>query len=212
MTHLLRALLVASLLLPGCATAPAEHALPVPHVYEPLGRDFFLRQNVVARFDSEERRFEVVLESHCDELRLVGLTGFGMRIFSARHSGDGLEVESFAGQPLPFAPARVLRDVERVFFRSPSAPENGERVVVFAGERVVEHWQAGRLQARSIAVSDDPSDPALRIRYSGAIDASGISERVDLSNELFGYSLAIHNHSVSIHNGLERPCVSDDDS
>lgn len=193
--------LAAVLLGAGCATTPepAPSPRPAPEADRPaasLGRDFFLQQTLVARFDAQERRFEIALQSRCGELHLVGLTPFGVRLFSAVRGPDGIAVETFAGAKLPFEPERVLRDVERTFFRSEPVRGDADRDVRFAGETVHESWRGGRLVSRRIPTSDDPRDPPLEIRYSGPVGPAGISERVDLSNERFGYALEIHNHHV----------------
>jgi hypothetical protein len=206
MTPRVAALLVTIFLTAGCVTAPSPPAGSARvELYQPLGRDFFVRQNVVARFGEDERHFEIALQSRCGELRLVGLSSFGVRLFSAVRSPEGLVVESITGQPLPFDPARILRDVERSFFRSSPPQEGREQIVVFAGERVSEWWRDGRLETRRIQIGDDPSDPPLEIRYGGRVGAAGISQRLDLSNPLFGYALEIHNHQIE-----ELRCVSDD--
>ena len=190
---------------PDRARDPGAREEPRP--YAPLGRDFFTRQSVVATFDGETRRFEILLESRCGELRLAALTPFGLRLFSAVRNADGLTLDVLGGQPLPFDPVRVLRDVERSLFLSEPVGGSLERVVVFAGEPVRESWRDGRLVARRVRTrEDDAAGPGegpgegpeaeLVIRYDGPLGPTGIAERIDLANEVVGYRLAIHNHAT----------------
>lgn len=185
----------------GCAT-PVPGTRETPNRASPgLGIDFFARQSVVARTGDEERSFEIALQSRCGELRVVALTGFGVRLFSAVKDADGLAVETMGGRPLPFAPERVLRDVERTFFHSapPEATAPGqlvERVTSFGGETVVERWRDGQLESREVPLADRPDDPPLEIHYGGAWRPPGIADQVRLSNPAFGYDLEIRNHHV----------------
>ena len=100
--------LVAALLLASaCVTPIGEPAPEAPSAWAGLGRDFFVRQAVVARIetpDGEEKRgFEIALQSRCGELRVVGLAGFGVRLFTAVRDADGLQVETLGGRELPAA-------------------------------------------------------------------------------------------------------------
>jgi hypothetical protein len=164
---------------------------------ETLGRDFFVRQKVTARFGDEERRFDAALQSRCGELRLVGLSPFGMRLFTAVRREGRIEVETLADQPLPFSPAHVLRDVERTFFRSGETPTGDTvRTIVRQSERVLETWRAGVLVSREITESDPRDSRDARtivIRYRGVPGAAAIPPRIDLTNPHFGYVLEIQN-------------------
>jgi hypothetical protein len=171
-----------------------------------LNRDFFLRQSVTVRFDEEERRFEVALQSRCGELRLVGMTPFGVRLFSAVRRDGAIEVETLGGRPLPFAPEHVLRDVERTFFRSAAPDADGERRLEWSGESVTETWRDGALESRRILVRDPGDTGPISIEYSGPLAAGGIPAHVELANPHFGYVLAIDNYEVE-----ELEC-SDEDS
>ncbi len=180
----------------GCAgESLAPDTREPSDVYQPLGRSFFARQSVVANVEGETRRFEIVLESRCGELRLAALTSFGLRLFSAVRNADGLTVDALAGQPLPFEPARVLRDVERSLFASEPVAGDSERVVTFAGEPVHETWREGRLTTRRVRTRDGP-DAELVIRYDGALGPTRIAERIELANEAVGYALSIRNHQI----------------
>jgi hypothetical protein len=183
----------------ACATTPLAPPEP-PTASAPLGRDFFLRQRVSVRFatgdGSEERHFETALQSRCGELRLVGMTPFGVRLFSAIRRDGNLEVESLGGRPLPFAPEHVLRDVERTFFESPPIDGSGEQRFDWSGEAVTETWKDGLLEARSLVPGDHGGADPISITYSGPSAAAGIRAHIELSNPRFGYVLAIDNHEV----------------
>lgn len=181
----------------ACATPRSE----APATGDGLGRNFFVRQHLTARFSDEERRFDTALQSRCGELRLVGLTPFGVRLFTAVRRNGNLDVETLTGQPLPFSPEHVLRDIERTFFRSPppGAGASGTRVVTWAGEAVRETFRDGTIVSRKIAVEADDAPGGggpLVIRYLGPFGPAGISERVELSNPAFGYVLDIRNYEI----------------
>jgi hypothetical protein len=198
----------------ACAT-PA--VAPEPQALAPsdrLGRSFFLRQRITARIearsgqDAVERHFETALQSRCGELRLVGFTRFGMRLWSAVSRDGEIEVETFGGRPLPFPPERVLRDVERTFFWSPPmAPDpKVTRTLVQAGESVRETWRDGVLAAREFRPLGAPDAQPVVILYSGATGPLDIAPEVALSNPAVGYALAIENHAIE-----ELSCPDDED-
>ena len=195
------ALLAASCLGPAEPDTQAPLSEVAPSPGEGLGIDFFTRQDVVARVGGDRQGFEIALESCGDTLRVVGLTGFGLRLFSAVRDGGGeVAVETLGGRELPFPPERMLRDIERTFFRS-TAPRDGspatvERAVSFGGEAIRERWHDGRLVAREVDVGEAPEDPPLVIRYTSRLLAPGIPERITLENPLFGYALEIRNHGA----------------
>ena len=195
MTRIACAASVLTLCALSCATAPIPH-----QAYEELAgldRNFFVRQRVEVRFGDEERRFETALQSRCGELRLVGLSPFGMRLFTAVRRDGEVEVETLADQHLPFSPTHVLRDVERTFFRSlPTPSGDATRSVFRLAEQIDETWRDGVLVLREIRPSGEPNSQPIVIRYSGERSPAGISSRIDLANPHFGYVLAIHNFEM----------------
>jgi hypothetical protein len=195
---------LALLALAGLACATARAPIEVSDSTG-LGRSFFVRQKITARFGDETRRLETALESSCGELRLVALTPFGLRLFSAVQRGSEIEVEAFAGAALPFSPEHVVRDIERTFFRSPPpASPDAERPVRRGDERIDETWQQGRLRSRAIRPADDAASEPVVIDYRGAFLLDGVPERVELANPRFGYRLEIENFAA-----VEVPCESE---
>jgi len=192
---------LALVLAPACATTPVARDPAPLEISGDLGRSFFVRQRIHARFEGPEpgeRRFETALQSRCGELRLVALSPFGLRLFSAVSRGGEIRVESLGGRPLPFAPEHVVRDIERTFFRSPPvAPGASEtRSLVRAGEQVVETWRDGVLVSREVRPAGAPESAKVVIRYEGPPQALGISPSVSLSNPAFRYDLSIENYAV----------------
>jgi hypothetical protein len=182
----------------ACTTTRATVLETIPAT--DLGRSFFVRQTVVAQVGGETRRFQTALESRCGELRLVGLTAFGIRLFSAVRRGEEIEIESIGGGPPPFPPEHMLRDIERTFFRSqpPQAESVGrsetiEGDVTRGGELIHETWDGDRLVSRAIRPQNNPDADAIVIRYLGETGVDGVPERVELSNPGFGYFLTIDN-------------------
>lgn len=204
-----RAIAAAAAWLAALGCASPQPAVEVPAGGD-LGREFFVRQTITASFGDEVRRFETALEARCGELRLVGLTPFGLRLFSAVRTADALDVRTLTRDPLPFPPQHVLRDVERTFFLS-QPPEAGSstRAHTRSGERIVERWEDGVLLERRIHPKTHPDSDPIVIGYAGSVGASEISEHVTLSNPAFGYDLRIRNYEVR---ELECESVSSSDT
>src|ERR1700712_2240085 len=92
-------------------------APPVLLAPSALSYDFQWRQRVSARWPSGTQSFDAVLQKRAGELTLVGLSPLGLPGFVFRlNEARELAVENRSGQKLPFEPAYVVADVQRVFF------------------------------------------------------------------------------------------------
>lgn len=190
------------LLFAACAHAPTRtgSARPVvpPAALLPastLGFDFQWRQRVSARWPTGKQSFDAVLQKQKGELLLVGLSPLGLPGFVLRLRASGaLEVENRTGQALPFEPAYVLSDVQRVFFPWLPAPAPG-----FDGEQrgqrgdvtISERYAGGRLAARSFDRQTQAGLERVEVRYGARVAGADAPSVAELDNPLLGYSLRI---------------------
>jgi len=180
------------------AQAP-QRAVPPLQLRAPgdISFDFQWRQHVTARWPSGTHSFDAVLQKRADELVLVGLSPLGVPGFVFTLDAMGkLTVQNKTGQPLPFEPAYVVADVQRVFYPwlEPAAGDApGEREGQRGDTHVRERYERGCLVERSF-VRDTPQGVE-RVVVSYACDpasnARDAPHHVELQNELLGYGLTI---------------------
>ncbi|MFO0690673.1 MAG: DUF3261 domain-containing protein [Myxococcota bacterium] len=166
-----------------------------------------LRQRVEVEWPSGGEGFDAVLQRRPGELALIGLgpmnlVGFRLALVAvgeavAGEGGSRIEFENRSGRPLPFAPAHILADVQRVFYRwlpeaaisdCPGVCERSGRVGAVA---VWERHAAGRLLERRFVIADRLEAGEVRIRYADWQGEPALPRRVELENGWFGYRLAI---------------------
>jgi hypothetical protein len=158
-----------------------------------LSFDFQWRQRVTARWPTGTHSFEAVLQKREGQLILVGLSPLGLPgfVFRLNEAGE-LQVENRTGQALPFEPAYVVADVQRVFFPWLPTPDpgfTGDRSGERAGTSIFEHYERGQLRERQLTRQTTSGREHIVIRYNSA--AADAPARADLSNQLLGYELVI---------------------
>jgi hypothetical protein len=189
-------------LLAACAHAPAPGARARPVVppaallpASTLGFDFQWRQRVSASWPSGKQSFDAVLQKQKGELILVGLSPLGLPGFVLRLRESGaLEVENRTGQDLPFEPAYVLSDVQRVFFAWLPAPApgwSGEQRGQRGDVQVVETYAAGRLAGRSFERQTPAGIERVTVSYGPLAPGADAPSVAELHNPLLGYALRI---------------------
>jgi hypothetical protein len=156
------------------------------------------RQQVTARWPTGTQRFEAVLLKRAGELTMVGLSPLGLPGFVLRlDAGGQLHVENRTGEPLPFEPAYVIADVQRVFFPwlpSPAAGFTGEQVGSRAGAEIRERYHAGQLVERRFERDTAHGLERVVVRYSQPPENAGAQDaplRAELDNQLLHYGLVI---------------------
>ena len=190
------------LLLAACAHAPARssHARPAvaPAQLLPpsaLGFDFQWRQRVSASWPTGKQSFDAVLQKQKGELILVGLSPLGLPGFVLRLRESGaLDVENRTGRELPFEPAYVLSDVQRVFFPWLAAPApgfDGEQRGQRGAVQVAERYAAGRLASRSFERQTQAGIERVSVSYGALAPGADAPSVAELHNPLLGYSLRI---------------------
>ena len=193
------------LLASSCASAPGSQptaakqapAVAAPSLMPPsaLPFDFQWRQRVTARWPTGTQAFDAVLQKREGQLILVGLSPLGLPgfVFRLRESGE-LEVENRTGQPLPFEPAYVVADVQRVFFpwlATPAPGFTGDRSGERAGTSVRERFERGQLRERQLTRETAAGRERIIIHYNSAEAGTDAPARADLTNKLLGYELVI---------------------
>jgi hypothetical protein len=175
------------------AVAPATLLPPnaFPH-------DVQWRQQVTARWPTGTQRFEAVLLKRAGELTMVGLSPLGLPGFVFRLDAAGeLHVDNRTGEPLPFEPAYVIADVQRVFFPwlpMPAAGFSGEQAGSKAGADIRERYQAGQLVERSFERDTAHGRERVVVRYALQPEraiAQDAPLRAELDNQLLHYGLVI---------------------
>lgn len=178
----------------------------------------FIRQWVVIRWQEDgqerEQRFEAVLQKEGDVLQLVGLGPMGRVGFRIVLEGERVGFENRSGRPMPFAPAYVLADVQRVFYPwleaatpCPSGEASGERRGEQLGLEIEEHHVDGTLVERRFAVADQPAFGEVVVRYRRSDEEATAPPGATLRNDWLGYAIEIELLSLeALPSTLFRPC------
>lgn len=191
-------LLSAALLLAACGpkrTTSQPSALIAETLRPPsaLAYDFMWRQRVIAEWPTGTQEFEAVLQKRDGTLTLLGLSPMGLPGFVLTLREDrSISVENRMGRDLPFEPAYILADVERVFFPwlEGDPPRDGERSGRLGAQEVRERFAAGRLVAREFrhaAAADKP----IRIEYGEQAPGADAPRTLKLDNTWHRYKLVI---------------------
>jgi hypothetical protein len=155
--------------------------------------NFLMRQNLRFVAGDREGSLEVVIQKHCAEILVIGLTPFGSRVFTIRQHGTEVSAESHLPGTWPFPPQNVLIDIHRVYFLpTPSPPpKDGLREVRRGSELVTERWISASLVERSFRrVSGNPPGRIV-VRYNGRVPPGFPASEIRLDNERYGYQLDI---------------------
>jgi len=147
--------------LAGCATLwnwglhmpDGGHACPgtlLPTEY--IRGQILLREQVRVRSDDADFGMLLAARKRGDALYVVGLDGFGAKVFELTQRGVEVSVDRPFGRSLPWPAVNLLRDLHRErFLALPGAPfPDGLHRGTVAGVRIEEHWISGRLTQRSV--------------------------------------------------------------
>lgn len=154
-----------------------------------LGSGTLLRAR--ARFEVGERTFglELAADAEDGELVVVGLSRFGMRLFSVVQRGREVAVEPPPSPALAPPPLAVLDALHRAFWigapgELAPAPRRSWR---WAGERVEERMRGGRVVHRAFTREDAGAAPGeVTIDYAWPQGAAAASE-ITIVNPWCGY-------------------------
>lgn len=161
-----------------------------------------LRQRVQIEWSGGRESFDAVLQQRPGELSLIGLgpmdlVGFRLALFAAVPGSDGadrLEFENHSGRELPFSPAHILADVQRVFYpwlldvRRCASCERTERRGSVA---VSETFADDRLVLRRFEIPELPEAGRVEVRYADWQGDPAFPGRVVIENGWFGYRITI---------------------
>lgn len=197
-TRAMRWILIVALLLAACGpkrvtSTPSEAIRATLRPPSALPYDFMWRQRVIAEWPTGTQEFEAVLQKQKGELTLLGLSPMGLPGFVLTLREDlSIGVENRMGTDLPFEPAYILADVERVFFPwlPDPAPESGERSGEVGPQSVLERYTEGHLQAREFR-HQQAADKPIRIEYGATAQGADAPDRVKLDNSWHRYKLVI---------------------
>jgi len=171
------------------ATLPPLEPVAIPFSPADAGCCITLEQTVVVTTPRGHAAFEVVVETHGDEVVIVGFTSYGVRAFVVVHRATGLEVDASTlpeVRGIPFD--RVVRDVYAAFLLPANAAPADASV------RLTDHVEGGRLVTRDVVFDSAAVTPdTVTVRYGGGfpiggdpptdvvVDHAGIGLRVDVT-------------------------------
>jgi Protein of unknown function (DUF3261) len=173
-----------TMLLMGCASPHRTGFQPMSLRYYPLlvpstyGGTLVIEQLLDGWAQGEHFELHSQLEIDAHRILVLGFTAFQTRAFALQYDGQSVKFENFTGRKMPFPPAMIISDIQKIFW--PTLPtQDGWRIVddAIARERLV--FFEGQV--------------ATRIQYHGASPLDGDVELVDL---LYGYQLRVRTLNV----------------
>lgn len=112
------------------ATGPSADDLVLLKV-DALNTSFTARQRVAISWKGDTHRFDAVLEKSPGRLRLLGLGPMNSVGFVLTHTDEGIEFQNRTGQDMPFPPAYIIADVQRILYpwcsASPLQPQDTQQ-------------------------------------------------------------------------------------
>ena len=166
-----------------------------------LRNDLVLRQRVTIRWRGGEESFEAVLQKRGSELLLLGLGPMSVIGFSLRVDEDGVHFENKSGRDLPFAPKRIIADIQRVFYPwiEPGAEcRDCERRGVWGQVQVIERIGSEALEERRFERVGVEGGWQIVIGYHDWIRDTSIPGLATLRNDALGYRLIVETKSVEL--------------
>jgi hypothetical protein len=148
------------LLLAACAHAPREAAGPAPRALAPVSAvsPRSASQVIHAAYGDRAATLRTALEVSASDIRLVGVTATGQRLFSASYDGQAVSAERGTFVPADIQPERVLADMQLALWPLPALRQalgaNYDVAEPFAGVRRL--TRDGRLVAEVHYAGDDP--------------------------------------------------------
>jgi hypothetical protein len=180
-----------------------------------MADDVLLRQRVTIRWEDREERFDSVLQKRGSTLTLLGLGPMNRVGFVLTLADQHVTFENRSGREMPFQPARILADVQRVFYpwlAEDSACLACRRQGIRMGLDVEEQIGARFLEERRFGLVDHPDGGEVVIRYDAWEELSAVDDpkgstpqpnpdailvpkRVVVTNGWFGYELIVETMS-----------------
>ncbi len=110
-----------AILAAGCAHStvvhtPAQPLLPYPLSPVTLGHDLSLSQTVTGEYSDQTRTMRIELEVTSTRLVVVGLSSFGIPVFSLELVGDHVEATSTGSEELSLDPYQALSDIQLAYW------------------------------------------------------------------------------------------------
>ena len=165
--------------LAGCAAHHQEGYAPGGVRYYPLlppssyGGVLILEQLLEGWAKGEQFQLHLQLELDPDQLRVVGLTAFQTKAFALRYDGRTIDFENFTDRRMPFPPAMILSDIQKVLW--PTLPDReGWHIVDDPVTKTRRVFFDGQLMTR--------------IQYHAGFPTAGDAELSDLQ---YGYRLYV---------------------
>jgi hypothetical protein len=107
------------LALAGCASQPSQPAAEAARPLLPpdtLGREVVVNQVVRASIGTRHLTFNCVVTVKQGAMTVIGLNATGLRLFTVRYDGAGVQTEKARDVPPLFEPEQLLADLQLVFW------------------------------------------------------------------------------------------------
>jgi hypothetical protein len=172
-------LYILTLLLSGCATHQQLGHVPSPVLYYPLlppssyGGTLSLEQLIEGWSNGEHFQLHSQLDIDAEQIRVLGFTAFQTKAFALRYDGNTIDFDNFTDRRMPFPPAMILSDIQKVLW--PKLPDR-------------EEWRIVDDPLARVRLVYFERQLVTRIQYRGASRIEGDTELRDLHH---GYQLFI---------------------
>jgi len=160
---------------------------------EEISDDFLMRNRLRFRLRDQVRSFDLVVQVHCGEVVVIGLTPLGTRLFAIRQQGRRIQVEDEPEGGWRLAPEEILLDVHRILLyplADPPLPD-GVHAASIGEPAIQERWRGGRLMTRTIADVSGRRSAIAVVRYDGGVTALEPPKRATLDNLERDYTLEV---------------------
>ena len=174
---MMRWLFIVVIGLAGCAAQHQAGEVPGRLRYYPLllpssyGGMLILEQLIEGWAKGEHFQLHLQLEIDPEQIRVVGFTAFRTKAFALRYDGRTIDFENFTDRRMPFPPAMILSDIQKVLW--PKLPDR-------------EAWHIVDDPAAKVRLVFFDGQLMTRIQYHGGFPTAGDTELSDLQ---YGYQL-----------------------
>ena len=170
---------------PGCPVVPISSSdLPDP---------LQVRTRMKFTMDGEQAHLEAVAGGTPEELVVVGIAQYGVRLFAVHQRGREISVEGALSRRFEHLALWTLDALHRVLWIRPPPDVEPGAVVSWdrENERVTDAREAGGRRREFARNGSDPAAARVVIRYSAARAGTSAIPRVEIHNPWCGYEAVV---------------------
>jgi hypothetical protein len=171
----------------GCR-APIRSAdcLVMPVSVQALPVDTFVRARMRVVVEDREIPLEVIARSQSEDLVIVGLAPYGLRLFELTQRGESLSVESAVSSEMHRLALFVADALHRVHWIRPRGPS---AVWLRSGERINDTRAKGERHREFEREHGPPGSAPVTIRYAAAYGPG--AQKIEIDNPWCGYRAVV---------------------